>query len=638
MPLLVKNEIKNGGIPVLSLQEYLSSDRTLVIPPWQREYSWKTTEDEQVDTLLKDLKKFLQNDSQSEYLMGSVVLCTLPENRKRPLLIDGQQRTLTLTLLLMCCQKFLKSNNQITPDAKDTALDSAITSTINSNPFGVFQARVEMKQEDADATLRELYNWSIIAGDFDRSVFKNMDKKTLTQKNLISATEYIYKKIAGEEKRNKKGELTSSTTGEWLEPRELKSKMDKLLNSVKFIQIEVDDKRESISVFDHINNRGMALNPADLVKNLMFENVPNDEFETISESWNAMTSALMLTKKSRLQDPRYLLRSISHVEYGAHESYENLDVFWSEKFLLNMKKPSEGISPLGFAKLLPDYAENLRALALRDREFKHPLSEIYLSGELGSVQHFSVLLAGCDITNKDVFQLLCKQVNYRTLLYMFSGERTQAFDLMIPGWAKAVKEKGSNATKQDLYDVYKANALPDEKLFSDLKEQMALWNYTNATAKKRIRSVLALLSVYLNDICGAPVRIEDAMRTVKVKTESHPWEIDHIMAQSNSKDEKYQTIGNLVLLSSSDNNNASNDAPKDKIALYKESQLILTKTLAGLDFANTKHSDLVTKLLSQLKIDASKWQLKDWNNETVDSRFEFYFSLLRHVIKSVEKQ
>lgn len=637
MPLLVKNEIKNGGIPVLSLLDYLSQNRTLIIPPWQREYSWKTTEDEQVDTLLKDLKKFLQNDSQTEYLMGSVVLCTQPENKNRPLLIDGQQRTLTLTLLLMCCQKFLKSNNQITQDMKDTALDSAITSTVNSNPFGVFQARVEMKQEDADATLRELYNWSIIAGDFDRSVFKNMDKKTLTQKNLISATEYIYKKIAGEEKRNKKGEVTSKIAGEWLDPEELKVKMSKLLNNVKFIQIEVDDKRESISVFDHINNRGMALNPADLVKNLMFENVPNDEFETISESWNSMTSSLMLTKKSRLQDPRYLLRAISHVEYGAHESYENLDVFWSEKFDLNAKNSEKGISPIDFSKLLPDYAENLRSLALRDREFKHPLSEIYLSGELGSVQHYSVLLAGCGIINKDVFQLLCKQVNYRTLLYMFSGERTQAFDLMIPGWAKAVKEKGSNATKQDLYDVYREKALPDEKVFADLKEQMALWNYTNATSKKRIRSVLALLSVYLNDICGVPVRIEDAMRTVKVKTESHPWEIDHIMAQANSKEEKYQTIGNLVLLSSSDNNNASNDIPNEKIAIYKESALVLTKTLAGLDFANSKHAKVVTDLLSELQVDAAKWQLRDWNDKSVDNRFEFYYLLLRHVFKSVEK-
>ena len=99
MPLILEKELENGGIPVISLMEYFTQSRVLVIPPWQREYSWSVAEDEQVDTLLKDLKKFLTDDSASEYLLGSIVLCTLPNENSRPLLIDGQQRTLTLTLL-----------------------------------------------------------------------------------------------------------------------------------------------------------------------------------------------------------------------------------------------------------------------------------------------------------------------------------------------------------------------------------------------------------------------------------------------------------------------------------------------------------------------------------------------------------
>ena len=55
MPLKLAQNLPNGGIPVLSLKEYLSQDRTLVIPPWQREYSWKITADYQVDTKKWDL-------------------------------------------------------------------------------------------------------------------------------------------------------------------------------------------------------------------------------------------------------------------------------------------------------------------------------------------------------------------------------------------------------------------------------------------------------------------------------------------------------------------------------------------------------------------------------------------------------
>ena len=75
MPLILEKELENGGIPVISLMEYFTQSRVLVIPPWQREYSWSVSEDEQVDTLLKNLLRFLNNPEAKEYLMGSVVLC-----------------------------------------------------------------------------------------------------------------------------------------------------------------------------------------------------------------------------------------------------------------------------------------------------------------------------------------------------------------------------------------------------------------------------------------------------------------------------------------------------------------------------------------------------------------------------------
>jgi hypothetical protein len=638
MPLILENDLKNGGIPVISLLEYFTQNRVLVIPPWQREYSWSVAEDEQVDTLLKDLKKFLSDDTASEYLLGSIVLCTLPNEKSRPLLIDGQQRTLTLTLILMCCQKFLRTNNLIDGQStQDTALDSMITSCINSNAFqqGELQPRVEMTRSDADQTLRELYNWSIVPGEFDKSVFKDMDRKNPTQKNLISSVEYIYSKLAGVSKINKDKSVTRKP-GDWLQPHEIKAGILKLLQSVKLIQIQVDDRRESISVFDHINNRGMALNPADLVKNLMFENVQDSEFETISYNWNLMVESLMATKKARLQDPRYLLRSMSHIYYGAHESYDNLDVFWSKKFEKHKLNSQEGIAPMEFSKKLPDYAENLRMLVTRSSKFKFPLSDIYLSGELGSVQHYSVMLAGAHFTNADTYQTLAKQVNLRTLLYMLAQERTQLFDAMIPDWAHAVRSANPSATKQEMKDIYNQHALPSESLFDDLRDRMSEWDYTNASQKKKIRAVLALLSVHLNNECKMDVRIEDAMRARKVTGESHPWEIEHILPQAKDKTGSFQSIGNLVLLSSADNNDASSNAPQLKKDHYDSCSLLLTRTLTGKLVPNTLQATKISELLGTLNVNP-QWNLENWDEDSVAERTEFYFRYLKHLIQSVCK-
>ena len=107
MPVLTIDE----KLPLLSLGEYLSQNRTLVVPQWQREYTWSIGEDREVDTLLKDLLKFVRDQNAKEYLMGSVVLCESNVKSSRPLLIDGQQRTITLSILLMCINRYLTMNN-----------------------------------------------------------------------------------------------------------------------------------------------------------------------------------------------------------------------------------------------------------------------------------------------------------------------------------------------------------------------------------------------------------------------------------------------------------------------------------------------------------------------------------------------
>jgi hypothetical protein len=331
-----------------------------------------------------------------------------------------------------------------------------------------------------------------------------------------------------------------------------------------------------------------------------------------------------------------LLRALSHIYYGAHESYDNLDVFWKKEFIENAKNSSTGISPIAFSKKLPDYAENLKSLVTRSTKFKFPLSDLYLAGELGSVQHYSVILAGSHLTNSDTYQTLAKQVNYRTLLYMLAQERTQLFDAMIPDWAHAVRGVNPSANKQELKDIYNELASPGDALFEDLKDRMAEWDYTNASQKKKIRSVLALLSVHLNSECKSDVRIEDAMRARKVAGESHPWEIEHVLPQSKDKLGTYQTIGNLVLLSSVDNNDASANAPQLKKNHYDSCSLFLTRTLTNKPVSNNLQAEKISNLLKNLKLESS-WDLDNWDAESVKARTEFYFKYLKYLITSVSQ-
>jgi uncharacterized protein with ParB-like and HNH nuclease domain len=102
--------MSNTTVELRDLKEYLTQKRVIRIPPWQREYGWKPTDAGQVGILLADLKEFIESND-SEYLIGSVILCPDPEKDGRFLLIDGQQRSMTFLIFLMAARKYIKNQN-----------------------------------------------------------------------------------------------------------------------------------------------------------------------------------------------------------------------------------------------------------------------------------------------------------------------------------------------------------------------------------------------------------------------------------------------------------------------------------------------------------------------------------------------
>ena len=70
------------------------------IPPYQREYSWKKGEWE---NLFNDI-----NDNQNGYFLGSIICINQNENLE---VIDGQQRLTTVSILLLSLLNFINDYN-----------------------------------------------------------------------------------------------------------------------------------------------------------------------------------------------------------------------------------------------------------------------------------------------------------------------------------------------------------------------------------------------------------------------------------------------------------------------------------------------------------------------------------------------
>lgn len=91
--MVVTNEVSSAGIAkVVSLEELL--DMNLDIPSYQRAYKWTVRS---VNLLINDLKEIGEDAYCKEYRLGTIIVAA---NNEKLEIVDGQQRVVTLVLLL----------------------------------------------------------------------------------------------------------------------------------------------------------------------------------------------------------------------------------------------------------------------------------------------------------------------------------------------------------------------------------------------------------------------------------------------------------------------------------------------------------------------------------------------------------
>ncbi len=86
----------------VSMSDIIGNGKTYAVPPYQRDYSWKR---DQWEDLWNDILTI--HESGNIHYMGSIVLQNMGE--KKHSVIDGQQRFSTLTLIVLATIKQLQN-------------------------------------------------------------------------------------------------------------------------------------------------------------------------------------------------------------------------------------------------------------------------------------------------------------------------------------------------------------------------------------------------------------------------------------------------------------------------------------------------------------------------------------------------
>ncbi|GAA1970761.1 DUF262 domain-containing protein [Microbacterium deminutum] len=238
----------------IEVEKLFSSDRQLLIPLWQRRYSWKRSEWQDLWLDLVRVATAAEANEKLNHFIGSVVLHAqegtgMPSEAQRFLVVDGQQRITTLTLLICAIRDHIARSESDDP-ARQALKDFYTSRYLRNTTLGPeYRDRLVLQQADRSALTQVIDG---VPGD-----------QTLVEQ----AYQYF------------STELSNRTSEQALT---LITHIAKRLSAV-WVVLEAGDNAHR--VFQTLNSGGRPLEQADLVRNFFFLLLGEEGEQFYSEHW-----------------------------------------------------------------------------------------------------------------------------------------------------------------------------------------------------------------------------------------------------------------------------------------------------------------------------------------------------------------
>ncbi len=258
----------------------LLEKKNFYIPSYQRGYAWK---EESALQLLDDLKNHFEEDKESDYYMGNIIVYGIRENLKDKLVIvDGQQRITTFMLMITALRVVANASVEL-QDAEVEELERKFKKFIFEK---VNRSEVDQKIKifsSRNEVLKEILNAKFDTKDTSKNRWMlNINKKyknTNYCKNLIAFIKRFTSEL-----------ITYEDFEEFINT----------LDRVIFVAIDIEDDLNVHKIFENINSTGVSLNLTDLTKNFAYilleekksnekklyekNNIEKDEFAKLNEA------------------------------------------------------------------------------------------------------------------------------------------------------------------------------------------------------------------------------------------------------------------------------------------------------------------------------------------------------------------
>lgn len=580
------------------------------VPDFQREYVWKQ---ENVKKLLNDIFEELYDNDQvvegAEYFLGSIVVCKDKDNNFQ--LIDGQQRMTTIYLIFCILRNLIKNL-----DADSKSLDQLIAGVQFDSKTGddITKYHLSLQYDtESDTFLQK------IASEKDNINIADKIRKSKTLNSVDSIKIAI--KIINSWIQDKLP----------LDAKSLKIFTNTFVKQIKLIRIETPNLKNALRVFETINNTGVGLTPADLLKNYLFINISRDlknnqQKEKLKYQWQEFIKILNKYDQKPETFLRYYL--ISHYDVSLGDSIfpeeEVYEWFIDEKNLHHIQNDT-----LKFMKDLVLASQHYCCLVQNknidgtDNEYLKNIKRMQ-----GRYTQHHVLLLSARFLSTELFTALCKHTENLLFVYAItssSGRKNINLTRTVAIWSRELRKIRTEQELNQFIDKYFYKELID-KLRDDFDEIFSKFN-EGMVGKRRLRYILAKIAQYSEK---QSYKNEKPLSWYLDKKHH----VEHILSQSNRHSdfdipEQYDTyckkLGNLTLLEEAINTSISDKNYKSKKIDYEKSQFLITSSIARSPKIgdNTSFNRAINKL--------GLCEFDCWNSSNINARQKIMVELSKKV-------
>jgi uncharacterized protein with ParB-like and HNH nuclease domain len=546
--------------------------------------------DEEVRLLLEDLDKFAKSD-EFNYLLGSII--TYPNKDGSHAVVDGQQRSITLYLLIIALKDVLAKKLETEFSTIDKAPEGfkVLFQTLDSL---IRKVSIESKAQITLPIFMEYGEGNHMLAALALRSKQPENPLTASQINILAAYE----------------KCRDTVNDKYPSAKEIAEFARAVINGTFLVETNVGDQRQALDIFFKMNARGKDLDSSDYLKNYIFQHLSVDKYDEMSDKWANMSKALRSadSNRAKLKTPEFFLRNWAIMHRGEKISGDDgVWEYWHDQMETNpdyLKEFLEKLEPLAlvFSRITSN------KLVRVNKENREMIGADYFKG----TQYLPVLLAGAHLDN---FEYLSSIVNFRYLVYILAQEKNQDFETLVPRWAKAISFLKPNASIVQINSVLHSveKVCLDKATIEVLR--VKLQDLAMPKDERKIRAVLAIAAMQVND---KYVDLSIYLQKYKISKKSG-FDVDCILNDDEIRkvmsdwDEieyrQYMCIGNVALVNYQAKHFA-NKRPVAKEELYGSDTCPLTQ---GLSSHPEKHDDVsfasVKKFREICKVDLSTFDL-----------------------------